>query len=168
MKFFSTLRRIIISWDFWGAVFTALLVLVLAPQKILVVFAKDVLSVSISVLAIIFSVFFAALAVLITAGDNEFVRFLEEDGSYSQIVWTFKVTLILLFTALLASIILYIVVLPYAALSSGYFVPKWLVTIYLFLSSYALFATGISALDAVKYAEFRARFLEIIRKNHED
>jgi len=164
MKFSNALRSLFFSWDLWLAVIVMTLILVFAPNKIGLIFSKDILGISISVLSIIFAVFFAALAILITAGDNEFIRFLEEDGSFSRIIWTFRVTLMLLFVALLSSIVLYVVISQYSDIPGCYYVPKWLFLIYAFLSSYALFATGNSTLDAVKYAELRARFLKVTRE----
>ena len=122
--------------------------------------AKDVFEVSITVLAIIFSIFFAALTVLITAGDNQFVQFLEEDGSYRSIVWTFKITLLLLFVALMFSIGLFVTVLNFEGQSGLY--PEWLVLLFAFVALFALFATVSASMDAIKYAEFRAMYLKII------
>lgn len=121
--------------------------------------AKEIFQVSITVLAIIFSIFFAALTVLITAGDNQFVRFLEEDGSYTHIVWTFKITLLLLFIALMISIALFVTVLHYQNQSGLY--PEWVILPFAFIALYALFAAINSCLDAIKYAQYRAAFLEI-------
>ena len=165
MKFSTYFRRIIVSWDFGASVILTILLMIVLPQDLPVQIAKEIFEVSISVLAVIFSVFFAAMAILITAGDNDFVRFLEEDGSYRQIIWAFRVTLLMLFIALLISIILYISVLQYIGIEPPYYFPEWLLLIYSFLSVYALFAAFNSAMDAIKYAEFRARFLKITRDN---
>lgn len=129
--------------------------------------AKEILGVSISTLAIVFSVFFAALAVLITAGDNEFVRFLQEDGSYTEIIWTFKFSLLILFFALIVSIVLFVVVLSYGDLGQTFYFPRWMLAIFVFITVYALFVAASSSLDAIKYAEYRAKYLEITRQNKE-
>ena len=43
-----------------------------------------------------------------TSGDDEFVHFLEENGDFTAIVDTFRFSLLLLFGALVYSIIVYI------------------------------------------------------------
>lgn len=163
MRAMNAAKSLFFSWD-WLAAFVATLVIsFLVPGGVSCLMAKELFSVSTSVLSIIFSVFFAALAVLITAGDNEFIRFLVEDGSYRQIVWTFKVTLLLLFVSLLASIVLFVIVLPYSEQELGnLYYPEWLMLLFSFLALYALFAAINSSLDAIKYAEYRARFLEVV------
>jgi len=119
-------------------------------------------------LAIIFSVFFAALAILITSGDNEFVRFLQSEGFYKKIIFTFKYTLILLFIGFILAISLFIGILPYALSTTVYIYPKLNFLVFTFIAIYSLFATANSSLDAIKYAEFRARFLEIIKEEPEN
>lgn len=160
MKLSEKFKSFIFSWDWMLALIFVIGIAYFVPGGISFEMAKEVFGISISVLSIIFAVFFAALTVLITAGDNEFVRFLEEDGSYRHIVWTFKVTLLLLFIALIGSIILFVTVLHYQHLSGLY--PEWIILIFAFFALYALFAAINSSLDAIKYAEYRARFLEAI------
>ena len=103
------------------------------------------------------------MAVLITAGDNEFVRFLEEEGLYQRIIFTFKVTLILLFVALLYSIGSFVTILPYAETDVQFLYAKIMIVLFAFISLYALLASTSSTMDAIKYAEYRAKYLEITK-----
>lgn len=160
----NALKSIFISWDFLVAMLVAIALYLFLPSLIPVQIVKPIYEVSISVLSVIFSVFFAALAVLITAGDNEFVRFLEEDGSYRRIIFTFKVTLILLFIALLFSIISFVMILPYTETNIQFLYTKEMVVLFAFFGLYALFASISSTMDAIKYAEFRAAYLEITKE----
>lgn len=152
----------LLSWDWPVAVLAVVVFHLVFPQGVCYEIAREVFEVSISVLAIVFSIFFAALAVLVTSGDNEFVRFLHKDGSYQQLAWSFKVTLLLLFSALLASIVLFITVLPPTTHEILGTYPRPIMLVYCFFVLYSLLAALQSSLDAVRYAELRARFIEIL------
>lgn len=167
----TKLRKLFVSKDFWIAIIVGVLVIAFAPNRIPLYLAKEVLTVSVSVLAIIFSVFFAGVAVIMTAGDNDFITFLQVDRTYSKIVWSYKATLMLLFGALVFSLVLLIIVLahaePGALAASSAFVPKWLMTLFGIISTWALFAALSAAADAIEYANLRARFIAATSKNVE-
>jgi hypothetical protein len=156
-------RSVFISWDMGLACIVLVSALLFLPNDLDVKLAKNLFEVIITVLTVIFSVFFAAMAILVTAGDNEFVRFLEEEGTYTRIMWTFKFTLLVLFVSLIVSLILFMSVLPYQEAAPPFVFPKYLMAAFAFMASYALFATAICSLDAIKYAEFRARFLKVTK-----
>jgi hypothetical protein len=157
-------ESLFVSPDFIVAIIIAIAVFVIIPEKLQISIVKDIFEVAISVLSIIFSVYFAALAVVITAGDNEFVNFMEEDGSYSHIIWTFKITLFLLFFALISSIAMFVITLPYqSAKITEYWWPSWGFSIYMFVSLWALFAAAMATLDSILYAEYRTRYLKIMK-----
>ncbi len=161
------LKSIFISWDFLVAISVAIALYLFLPPLLPAKIVKPIYEISVSVLSVVFSVFsvfFAALAVLITAGDNEFVRFLEEDGLYMKIIFTFKVTLIALFVALLFSIFSFVTILPYTETDLLFVYSKEMVVVFSFSTLYALFASVNSTMDAIKYAEFRASFLRITKK----
>lgn len=152
------------SIDFIASLLVALAVCFLIPDKIKLSVTKDIFEVAIAVLSIVFSIYFAALAVIITSGENDFISFLEEDGSYTHIVWTFKVTLLLLFLALIISIVLYVIVLPdYEVATNIKWFPGWGFAFFSFISSWSLFAAALSTLDSIKYAEFRMRYIILMR-----
>lgn len=159
----QALKSIFVSWDFFGAILISIALYFLLPNLIPAKIVKPIYEVSISTLSVIFSVFFAALAVLITAGDNEFVRFLEEEGLYARIIFTFKITLISLFVALLVSIFSFVTILPYSESDVIFLYSKIVLVVFSFFTLYALFASINSTMDAIRYAEFRAKFLEITK-----
>jgi len=154
-------ESILVSWD-WplAAVLTVLLASQL-PRGLSYQIANGIFEVSISILSIVFSVFFAALAILITSGDNEFVRFLEADGLYQGIVNTFRLTFALLAVALLTAIILFTTSLVPAGADPSPPFPAQLLIAFGFLGLYSLFAAVSASFDIIKYAQYRAKFLEI-------
>lgn len=160
MKF---LRSIVLSWDFWIAIAAAVLAFVCMPGSVLNGFAKDIYGVGISVLSIVFSVYFAALAIIISSSDDDFVRYLESGGHYSRIVATFEWTLSWLFIALIYSIVVYMLTSLWANLSQME-QPKWMYVVFCLLFTYSLFAAFFATGDALKYAKYRARFVTSNKK----
>lgn len=162
------IQSLVFSLDLILALVCSILVGKFIPDQISIEYVLSIFEIAITILSIIFSVYFAALTVIITAGDNQFVRFLEEGGLYSRITWTFKVTLGLLFFALLVSIILFVVTLPYKdSLVVECYWPKNGFIIYVFIATWALFAAALATWDSIKYAEYRARYIRAtqIRKD---
>lgn len=158
--------RDILAWDLFLSIVVGLVAWCSLPSQVDGGFLKDVYSVSITSLSIIFSVYFAALAIIMVSGDNAFVRFLEEERDYSGIVSTFKFTLILLFLALIASIVLYVYTSAHLSPDKDYKQAKWLFIIFTWLSSYALFAVFMSAFDAIHYAKLRTEFFLIQKEQN--
>ena len=76
-------KQVLGSLDLWAALGLAVVFAVLLDDWVPNEFAKDIYSIGISVLSIVFSVYFAALAIIISASDDDFVAFLEETGDYS-------------------------------------------------------------------------------------
>lgn len=151
--------EILWSWDFVVAAIATALVIATIPSRISAAFAKDLFAVGISVLSIVFSVFFAALAIIISAGDNEFILFLEKEKAYTGIVQTFLVSLIALFVALVYSLVLYAITAAAATVEKATQAAGF-VCAFSFLFLYGLFAAFNSAIDAIRYARTRAAFLE--------
>lgn len=174
MRLVNTIRRIVLSWDFLLALVLVVALWLVLPEQLPVTLAKDIFGMSVSLLAIIFSVFFAALAVLVAAGDNDFIEFLTIDNLYYDILWAFKFTLILLFVALMLSVFLFAYTVYLDVLigsqNSAPNLPKWYVILGSFFALYALFASMSTAMDAIKHAETRARYIEVttLRQNDKD
>lgn len=160
------IESLFISLDFISAFCISIVLLIICPKKIEISLIIEILRIAISVLSIIFSVYFAALAIIITSGDDDFIDFLEENGSYSHIIWTFKVTLLLLFFSLVISILIFVWIIPYdeVAIVIRWF-PKWGLILYSTFSSWSLFAAANATLDAIRYAEYRAKFIAINKKD---
>lgn len=136
----------------------SLIVAYVLPYCVSNEFAHDLYGIGISVLSIVFSVYFAALAIIISSSDDDFVRFLEEEGDYIAIISTFEFSLAALFVALFYSLIMY-------AFTSAWISykfesqPYWWLGIFTFLFLYGLFAALNSTRDSITYAKFRTRYL---------
>ncbi|MAT96871.1 MAG: hypothetical protein CL608_06985 [Anaerolineaceae bacterium] len=150
------------AYDFWGALAVSAVVYFVLSAKIEIDFVLAIFELGVQVLSIVFSVYFAALAVVITAGDDQFVGYLERLGVYQNLIWGFKVTLLLLFCALIVSIILYVSVLPFAGkqIKDAYFT-NWGFSLYAFFTLWSLFGAAMATLTAISYAEYRVRFLNV-------
>jgi hypothetical protein len=152
------LKDVFFSWDFLAAANIAGFLLFFLPHSIPSAFAKDVYAIGIAVLSITFSVFFAALAIIITSGDDDFIAFLQTNHTFTLILAFFKFTLGLLFVALMASIVLY----GGAALSTAANNPdhhKFFMSLFALLFFWSIFAAYVSTGDAIKYAERRVAYL---------
>jgi len=152
------LKDIFWSWDFVVAFPLSLFVGQILPYWVSNEFAHDLYGIGISVLSIVFSVYFAALAIIISSSDDDFVRFLEEDGDYTAIISTFQFSLAALFVALIYSLVMY--AFTAAWISHKYeSQPFWWLGIFSFLFFYGLFAALTSTLDSIRYAKFRTKYL---------
>jgi K+-sensing histidine kinase KdpD len=152
----------LIYWDLLLALVLAVLLGFILPDNIDNSFASTIYGVGISVLSIIFSVFFAALAIIISSGDNDFIHFLEENGDYSIIINSFRFSLILLFISLIVSIIMFVITSLWQSNNIAT-QPKIVLALFTFIFSYSLFVTANSSLDALKYAERRVIFIRKTR-----
>lgn len=149
------------GWDLIAAVVVALVVATCSPRWVPASLCKDLYLLGTSVLSIIFSVYIAALAIVISSADDAFVKFLEEDGSFSDLLWGFETTLVLLFLALVFSVVAYSLTsvqiardLPLQHLSG--------IVVFVFLFAYSLGATLASTLTSITYARRRAAFLKAV------
>lgn len=128
------------------------------PTYVPLLLAKEFFGVSASVLSIVFSVFTAALAVIISSPDDQFVRWLEAEGLYRDILFGFKLTLLALFVALVLSIAAFSWTVYQIAAGetlqhrSGIILGATALT-------YSLVATLQSTLAAIQHAHARANYL---------
>lgn len=159
-------QRFLLSWDFFAAFLVALLINFYAPSNILNDFARDIYNVGITTLSIIFSAYFAALAIIVSLGDSEFIAFFDEDGDYTRLIKSFRLALLSLLVALLIAISFYAFTsfLFYGKHSEQ---PKVLLTLFSFSSIYGIIATFIAANDAINYALCRVKFLRFKRAEME-
>ena len=153
-------RAMLISIDLWAAVIVAGLAFVLLPRWVSLPMAKDLYGLGTSVLSIVFSVFIAALAVIISATDDAFVKWLEEENQFSDILWMFKATLVILFIALVYSVIAYAITASQAAAGNTLQHSASLV-LFTFLFFYSLDATLAATMAAVGYARRRTEFVKL-------
>jgi hypothetical protein len=145
----------ILHWDLYAGVASAVLAFFVCPTNVSSAVAKDFYSAGITVLAIVFAVFFAALAIIMSATDSKFVIFLEKTGDYTGLISTFKYTLALLFISLLVSLVLF----AFSDLRSKPEQPKVLISIFTLLFVYSLFSTASAVIDSIRYTERRVEFL---------
>lgn len=160
-----TPKQIFLSWDFIVSVFLTFVLSFVLGDSISSEFAKDIYGIGISVLSIVFSVYFAALALIITSGDDDFVHFLEEEGDYTGIIDTFKFSLLALFSALIYSIFIYTFtaaqIYQNQVSQAQPLQPELFLLIFIFLFSYGLCAALGATFDSITYAMFRIKFLRV-------
>ena len=157
------ISRVLVSWDFAFAVTLSGLTLLLCPSVVSSSMAKDFYSVGISVLSIVFAVFFAAFAIIMSAGDNEFVAFLHQDGEYAEIIWSFRATVLILFASLLLALGEYTYV-GFRIAQKAEWHSKWFLVAFAGGFSYALMAVALSVFDAIKYSAARVQYLSARKK----
>jgi hypothetical protein len=161
-----TLRHVIFGWDLLLALLGAICMAVVFPAWLPTDFAKDLYGVGISVLSILFAVYFAALAIIMASSDDEFVTFLDEQGDYTLLIATFKMALFILFCALLVALCFYTYTSFRIANHFGE-QRKWWVVGFGFLFLWGLFAAFLSTRDAILYSKYRSRFLALRRNNRD-
>jgi len=152
-QFTEVLWGLVASWDFLVAVIVVLLCAWVLPSRLPSCTAEAIALASVSMLSIIFSVFFAGLAVLLSSSDS-FVLFLEEEGDYSHLLTIYQLTLASLFLALVVSLALFVL----CQFSSQYIRSVWF-SLYLGIVFYSLFATMGSVQDSIRFARSRAEYL---------
>ena len=72
------LRALVISWDFMIALLSVIITFFLLPEFVNIKFALSFYNVAMTVLSIIFSLFFTAMAIIMSSSDNDFIAFLEK------------------------------------------------------------------------------------------
>lgn len=118
-------------------------------------------------MAILFSIAFAAIAVIAAGGEAAFIAFLEdENAGFSRLLGSFKVTLNVLFGALLLSLVEFgNAVLRITANEKDE--PKIFLSVFIFILLYALIAARLTGSDAIMFAKKRAAFAADEEKRHE-
>jgi hypothetical protein len=159
----------IMSWDVALALVVALVLALLLPRYCSLPFLKDVYALGATVMSIVFSMFTAALAIIVSSPSDKFIVFLEEDGLFSDMLFGFRLTLGALFMALVTSFILF-------AWSSAQLAASVLTQhefgaiLFGFVFTYALGATASTTYASIQYAQRRAEFLRLTagRSNPEE
>jgi len=160
------LSTVILSWDFVVSVILTLTSAIFLPSMLKIGFCISFFNVGITVLSIIFSLFFAALAIIMTSSDNDFIEFLEEENDFTALLDTFKVTLLMLFISLIYSIILFVISDYFAKLNDDQFQQHKIFFLFFeFLFCYSLLSTALSIKDTIRFSEMRGKFLKNRRQN---
>jgi len=150
-------KEFFISWDFALSLLIAVIGFWIVPDIIPTAILKELYAISVSVLSILFSMFFASLTIIISLNDNEFLEFLEEDGHFSALLAQFKFSLSVMFMSLIVSLLLYILVIFNVS------TPFWgqckiQVSIFVFIFFYSLFAVFLASLDTIRFLKTRVTF----------
>lgn len=155
-------KAIILSWDFGITLLSVFATYLVLPEYINMNFALSFYNVAMTVLSIIFSLFFTAMAIIMSSSDNDFIEFLEEQNTFTELLWSFKFTLFVLFLSLILSIILYS--------GTSYWIETnhnetWLqdyrlLLLLQFCFLYGMIATWFSIMDTVKFSKYRSDFLK--------
>ncbi|HEY1194687.1 hypothetical protein [Flavobacterium sp.] len=124
-------------------------------------FTLSFYNVAMTVLSIIFSLFFTAMAIIMSSSDNDFIEFLEETKTFTELLWSFKITLLFLFMSLILSIILYSGTSYWLESynEDSWLQNKTLLLILEFLFLYGMFATWFCIMDTIKFSKYRSIYL---------
>jgi len=145
------------SWDFISSSLIGLALYFVMPYILINGTVLVFYNTGITVLSIVFSIFFASLAIIISASDNDFIKFLEVDKTYTRLLQMFKFTLYVLFIGLVYSILLYSYSSYFSKVTDGQ--NKIFLSVFSFLFLYGLFCTFNSTKHSIKYAIYRVRFI---------
>jgi hypothetical protein len=155
---------VIWSLDTFVGLVIGLGVWIITPSSIPFEFSENILSVGISVLSIIFSIFFASLTFIISSSNDNFVEYLYNHGHYNIIIWSYQWTLGSLLIALVYSISYYSYASYWVTKPSSPEHGTVPFAIFCLLFAYSMTATVMSTKDAITYARMRARFLKVESK----
>lgn len=161
-------RKYILSFDTIFSLVASFLCLYFSPSLIVGDLIKDLLGMGIGVLSIIFSIFFATLAFIISASDDNFVSFLEEEGLFTDLINSFKWTVGSLFVSLFFSIIIYSITTFNISYNESFEMSEYILSVFCFLFFYSLIATILSTNDAIKYSKARIRFIKNKQNDKKD
>lgn len=154
------------SWDFVISIVLTLVTAIFMPSMVKISFCISFYNIGITVLSLIFSLFFAALAIIMTSSDNDFIEFLEEENDFSALLTSFKITLFILFLGLIYSIALFVTSDYYAKNNNELFEQhKVFFLMFEFLFSYSLLSTSLSVNDTIKFSAIRGTFLKMKKEN---
>jgi hypothetical protein len=150
-----------VSYDFILSLAISVFLYFILPTYLKASFTSSFYNIGITVLSIIFSLFFASLAILMSSTDNDFILYLEEEKLFTGLMATFKLVLLALFVSLIYSIVIY-TTNDYYIKNNGEnsFQHKFCFIIFQFLFTYSLIATALSIKDTISFTAFRTRFLE--------
>lgn len=172
MKLKDLLISIFWSVDMISAIVVVGLLSALLPPHLEVSFSQSFYNIGITVLSIVFSLFFASLAIIMASPDNDFIAFMEEEKHYSALMDTFKITLIVLFGSLVYSIILYVycdfllkhcrVCDPSVKMHTAWFIA------FAGFFIYSLIAVGLSVMDTIFFSMKRIHFLQTLKTEEDE
>jgi len=155
------LKYIFVSWDFITALFVFLFSFIVLPKEIFAEDAINIYQVGVTILSLIFSIYFASMAFILSSSDDEFVLFLEEKGHFTYLIESFSYTLKVVFIALMFSL---------SFLIMNFFVmekivapinSRFIVSLFLLIGSYSLFCVIGTTMDSIKFVKYRIEYLKV-------
>lgn len=157
-----TVKDFICSWDFLLSFMVSIATFVVLYKQLPGMFAQNVYQTGITILSIVFSVFFAAMAIIISSSDNEFIIFLDkEHGAYQLLIQILKASVIIIFLALMYSVIMFLVTSYWLNFNPAYVQHKSYTTFFAFSFTYSMLCSLKSVLDSLKFASYRVKFLKL-------
>lgn len=164
-------RDIFAAPDFIIAVLLVIVLWKYMPTCITCAFSIGVYEIGISVLSIVFSLFLASSAIIVSSTDNDFILFIEVDtdkkkdlGAYSTLISTSIFTLCSLLIALIYSITVFILTSHALSINETCMQSKWVFIIFVFLFTYSLLATALAVIASFLFAMKRVDYLKFINR----
>lgn len=157
------INNYILSWDFVLSIILTLSSAIVLPEQVNIAFCLDIYNIGITVLSIIFSLFFTSLAILISSQDEKFILFLEEENDFKILITHSTFTLIALFVSLLISITLFaytdFTIKQYTSTTPASQSIS-LVLLFEFCFLYSLGSTILCVLDTIRFSLTRIEFIK--------
>jgi hypothetical protein len=160
------LASIFKSLDMTIAVVTTITLICLLPARLPNAIVKDFYTTGISVLAIVYSLFLAALTLIASTSDDAFVVYLEKKGHYSVIMATFKFVSFALLLSLIYSVLAYFLTLYWIGIHYET-QSRWWTIVFLAGFIYSLLATSAATHDCIQFGKYRARYLMLRQPDEE-
>ncbi len=155
-RFGSKLFTIVRSVDFIISISATIVSALVLPNNLGNQIMEDLLSSSISIQSILFSIQLAAFALVVSFVDHEVLRVLQQKKDlYEELVWHFKVTSYSLFVGLLSSIISFSIVV-----TSKCTTPNYVAAILAGLTLYGILASALSMRQLFNVASVRGQFFK--------
>ncbi|MDE4541342.1 hypothetical protein [Thermoanaerobacterium sp. R66] len=154
------IKAIIFCWDFIFSLIISLFLLFILKGNLNGTFLKDIYNTGVTVLSILFTIFFAALAIIISSWNDDFIKLLEEDNDFINLLHNFRYSLKVTFITLIITIFLYTYTNYNIIKNNNYVQIKYIPIIFSFVFFYSLFTIFNSALDSIKFVENMVRYIK--------
>jgi hypothetical protein len=159
------LGYIIRSPDFVISAILGIVLYLFIPELVKITFFLSSYMIGITVLSIVFSLFFAALAIVMTSSDDEYIVFLNDLNVFDKLRGMFEFTLGSLFVSLVYAIVVYIISDYIRTQVEGdYLGHKIFFIIFACLFCYSMLATLPSVWHTLKFSQYRVQYLTHQRK----
>ena len=155
------LKHIFFSWDFVAALSIFIFGLFVLPHQIYAQEAINIYQVGVTTLSLIFSIYFASMAFILSSSDDDFVLFLEEKEHFTYLIESFSYTLKGVFISLMYSLFFLIMNFFVEENVAVAINNKLIISLFLLIGSYSLFCVIGTTMDSIKFVKFRIDYLKI-------